>query len=165
MASLMSRKPWLVPFLQGPPPPTLSACSSTLGLCTSVLSCLSHVQLFVSPWTVAHQTSGVPQASDFMVLQTSWGSSGKNAGVGTGPRKWCGCPCLWRPQRRSSWFIFFTPHLSTCFLASSSRMCYLLPPYLLLLPCSLHNLPPLLSVFYTWTYNLFSSPVLFYYYF
>ena len=104
-------------------------------------------------------------SSDFMVLQTSWGSSGKNAGVGTGPRKWCGCPCLWRPQRRSSWFIFFTPHLSMCFLASSSRMCYLLLPYLLLLPCSLHHLPPLLSVFYSWTYNLFSSPVLFYYYF
>ena len=57
MASRMSSKPWLVPFLQGPPPPTLSACSSTLGLCTCVLSCLSHVQLFVSPWTVARQTS------------------------------------------------------------------------------------------------------------
>ena len=37
-------------------------------MCACVLSCFSHVQLFATPWTVAHQAP--------------WDSPGKNTGVG-----------------------------------------------------------------------------------
>ena len=45
-----------------------SHCTSSM----SVLSCFSCIQLFVTPWTVAHQTP----------LSMEWSSPGKNTGVG-----------------------------------------------------------------------------------
>ena len=69
---------WGLPYPAGPsqvPPMGPRTCrydepSSIYFINTCMLSCFSHVLLFVTPWTVAHQAS------------LSMGSPGKNTGVG-----------------------------------------------------------------------------------
>ena len=54
------------------------------GLCACVLSRISCVRFFATPWTIAHQAP------------RSWDSSGKNTGVGSPP------PWGWMPSSRGS---------------------------------------------------------------